>query len=186
MKVNGKYMVKLMKPLKDLFMHELLSTGSPEPPTPPVPLANVVTGSFKGTVTGSKISAELQIPSGSYIKALFVFPTDGVTPDSLIYTDSTNYAIVEYAVYKEYINLAPSFANQNQDKATLMYLYKRGSGTFSDSYERGKFTYTRLESAGSLTECVSIRDNNKIEFYIGTSRYAGFLKNVDYTYLAYY
>lgn len=195
MKVNGRFTVNLMRPLKDLFMHELLSTGSPEPPTP-TPSSNVVTGTFNSSTPDSILTLNLDIPEGAYPIAILIRPTDGFfhnTPYDLLYAPKsiTMYIEAKYNPYtKPAFGPATSYDTAGYSEVIEFRKKENTSQAQPNAHETitsGSHIYRDTDPGFTNGSSVMIPNSNTMKLRIKKEgNYLGFSPNVDYTYIVEY
>lgn len=151
--------------------------------------SNVVTGTFKGTTTGTAMDVTIPYTGNGYPIAVMIFvsTTDFSTFNSLI----QRYAIRDYFMDKYDRGSAPSYKGKNSEDVGMSSVKYKGSTSNSTSYSNSgtpgvTATIYQDTNAGDTTATVvKIRSNKKMSVYIPSTSY-GFAANIEYTYYVIY
>ena len=153
--------------------------------------SNVVTGTFKGTTTGSILEVTLNYTGSGYPVAFAIFPDVGAYKSgSAIYTLVQQYAVVDYLAIKSDTSTTPAFDTSGTDgNGTILYRYK-GSSSNSTSYSnRGSDNFGIMADQPAQTGNTSfarLRSKTKLSVYITGGGGYGFPANIDYRYIVLY
>lgn len=154
--------------------------------------SNVVTGTFKGTTTGSAIDVTLDYSGSGYPVAVMIYPsdTDIETFNSLI----QRYAIRDYIMDKYKRALTPTYPSsgsvQDANRGMPMVKYKNSSSN-ATNYSHGGSTgtsegvYYNTSASANTGSAVHIRSKTKMSVFIASTSY-GFAANIEYKYWVIY
>lgn len=150
--------------------------------------SNVVTGTFKGTTTGTAMDINLDYSGTGYPIAVLIYPSEGAYKSGGSYYNLIQrYAIQVFAVVKNAINTAPTYNTtaNDQDLATIVESYKNNassSTSFGNTTYNDKALYNNSDASGSNHyRILKIRSAKKLSVFIASTSY-GFAANIEYTY----
>lgn len=148
--------------------------------------SNFVTGTFKGTTSGSILDVTLNYSGSGYPIAAIIYPKEGFYKTDGAYRSLIQrYAVGFWAGATDFTNLVPDFGSSGDDgKWVVMSRYK-SSTTNAASFQNGASSDAQIMVDENPTQnasaCVKIRSKTKMSVYIASTSY-GFAANIEYTY----
>ena len=151
---------------------------------------NFVTGTFKGTSTGT-MDVTIPYSGTSYPIAVIIVPTEGAynSTTGTIYSLVQRYVISEWVMTKSRITASPTYATSGgANYGVTAWVYKSSTSS-ATSYSRSSAMNTNVYTTDSATAAGAtacrVLSNKKLNVYIAASSY-GFAPNVEYKYMVVY
>lgn len=150
--------------------------------------SNTVTGTFTGTAEGS-IDIDLAYAGEGYPIGVMIFPS--ASSEDTFKSTIHQYACAFFACVKDYLDYAPSYTGTRAyDFTKTLYRYKTSTTDASrtgDSNGIKGVTFSDENATSDSKKFVRVRSSTKLAVYIrGTSGWAGFMPNIEYTYIVVY
>lgn len=153
--------------------------------------SNFVTGTFKGTTTGTAMDVTLDYTGNGYPIAVAIYPTEGPYNENSgdFYSLIKRYAVATYSMVKNQTDVAPDYSESSlKNTATVLYRYKSSSSS-AITYSNGGYgginsstvRYTDTAASSGSATMFNIRAKNKMSVFIASTSY-GFAANIEYTY----
>lgn len=155
--------------------------------------SNVVTGTFKGTTTGTAMDVTLNYTGSGYPVAVMIYPTEGPynSTTGSFYSLVQRYALQSYVCIKQSTNTTPTYPNSStsddENKSVYLCRYKASSSSATTYQTTGGdiYNYRDTNSSDSTSRYVMLRSKTKMSVFIAnTSR--GFAANIEYKYWVLY
>lgn len=153
--------------------------------------SNAVTGTFKGTTTGTAIDVTLDYSGTGYPVAVVIYPAEGPYNSSTgtFYSATQRYASQMYFILKSEATTAPTYGSSGSaNYGTIMNRYKNSTSnatSYNASASSGTNTFRDTAATSGQTSIVKIRTAKKMSVFIASSSY-GFMANIDYKYWVLY
>lgn len=150
--------------------------------------SNIVTGTFKGTTTGTAIDINLSYTGSGYPIAFIVVPTGGLKENSTFDSLVQRYAVGAFFGFKDYASLSPTYTGSSDSNSMARIVYYKSNASNSTSYSananRNTLYYDNNASSGIGT-LLFVRSAKKMSVFIANTSY-GFAANVEYIYYVIY
>ena len=152
--------------------------------------SNVVTGTVKGTTTGTAMDVTLNYSGSGHPIAVMVYPSDGpYKSGGTFYNLIQRYACNYWIAIKSNMSTSPAYSGGTTDKY-CGYQYRKNSTSSSTTYTGTAFTDGSVaDDIGAVTNkgngIVRLRSKTKMSVYIADTSY-GFAANIEYTYRVIY
>ena len=152
--------------------------------------SNVVTGTFKGTTTGTAMDVTLNYSGSGHPIAVMVYPSDGpYKSGGTFYNLIQRYACNYWIAIKSNMSTSPAYSGGTTDKY-CGYQYRKNSTSSSTTYTGTAFTDGSVaDDIGAVTNngngIVRLRSKTKMSVYIADTSY-GFAANIEYKYWVMY
>ena len=148
--------------------------------------SNVVTGTFKGTTTGTAMDITLNYSGSGYPIAVMIYPTEGPynNQSGSFYNLVQRYAAAYYISIKARANIAPAYNADGTDGASVNLRYKSSASnatSYSASAINTVLNYSDADATSGPAVLVRIRSATKMSVFIASTSY-GFAANIEYTY----
>lgn len=150
--------------------------------------SNTVTGTFTGTAEGS-IDIDLAYAGEGYPIGVMIFPS--ASSEATFKSTIHQYSCAFFACVKDYLDYTPSYTGTRAyDFTKTLYRYKTSTTDASrtgDSNAITGVTFADADATSDSNKFVRVRSSTKLAVYIrGTSGWAGFMPNIEYTYIVVY
>lgn len=150
--------------------------------------SNTVTGTFTGTAEGS-IDIDLAYAGEGYPIGVMIFPS--ASSEATFKSTIHQYSCAFFACVKDYLDHTPSYTGtRTYDFTKILCRYKTSTTDASrtgDSNAITGITFADANADSSSDKFVRVRSSTKLAVYIrGTSGWAGFMPNIEYTYIVVY
>ena len=153
--------------------------------------SNVVTGTFKGTTTGTSIDLTLNYTGTGYPVAVVIYPKEGGNNTSgTFYELLQRYVCDKYFAVKSNTSKSPTYptgsSTADTDNMAVYIVYKSSSSTAtsrstSSNIDVNVYRDADASPSSSGKFIVRLRSNTKMSVSIAANSY-GFAANIDYTY----
>ena len=147
--------------------------------------SNFVTGTFKGTTTGTAMDVTIPYTGNGYPIVVVIEPTGGFRGNTTFSSAIQRYAAAIYPANKGNASIAPVYGSSSTDDSACVMLLYKGSTTNATSYSNNTGSnvafYKDTAAASSANNIVKMKTDKKMSVYIASNSY-GFMANVEYTY----
>ena len=148
--------------------------------------SNIVTGTFKGTTTGTAMDITLNYSGSGYPIAVMVYPSEGsYKSGGTFYNLIQRYACNYWIATKSNMSTAPTYSGDTTDKYSG-YQYRKNSTSSATTYTGTAFVDGNVANDTSAVSnnsngLVRLRSKTKMSVFIASTSY-GFTANIEYTY----
>ena len=146
--------------------------------------SNLVTGTFKGTTTGTAMDITLNYTGSGYPVAVLIYVADSpYVSGNTFYNLVQRFAIGSYTLVKCDMTSTPDYSSTDTKNNAVTVVWYKGSSSTANNYSRGGGQSTKLyddsNSTANVNGCVHIRSKTKMSVYIANTSY-GFAANIEY------
>lgn len=148
--------------------------------------SNIVTGTFKGTTTGTAMDVTLNYSGTGYPLVIAIYPTGGPHNNGSAFSSLIQrYATVYFAAIKCNANTTPTYESTGDANKFDCYGRYKNSTSSSTALSGSASDSSTLASGGDSTSGtvtqVKLKSATKMSVFIASTSY-GFAANYEYTY----
>lgn len=150
--------------------------------------SNIVTGTFKGTTTGTAMDITLSYSGSGYPIAAVICPKDGVRGNDSFKSLVQRYVAAMFCITKANATMAPEYNKTvTADEYIVLHRYKSSTSNANSYSQTGNQLYitTGTDATSSNINIMNFKSKTKMSVYIANTSY-GFAANIEYTYYIIY
>lgn len=155
--------------------------------------SNYVTGTFKGTTTGTAIDVNIPYTGSGYPIVVLIYPEEGTYNQSgTFYSTIQRYAINFYVAIKNVLTTTPTYNTTDDSNKYAVSVRYKNSTSVATSYTNNTSNIDTIVCAGSdagslVSSITRFKSATEMSVYIkNPNTNYGFLVNTDYRYYIIY